>query len=241
MKRRTFINGASAAFFVSAMPGSEVIQKAAAADPAWSDLCQLYGSAIEILPKSESGAPELLNVGFGSTQFFGSNVVGIAHNPTDTPPALVEVVLGEEHGFPDLACAHTVLAPGAHSLVQVSALWESAEMEAVPEMEAVFAPPDEEERIAAIQPLRVAEYSAEGFEVALSVSNETDVDIDEHTVRGILMWFNNDGEPIGDMRFEVAMDIPSGESVEFAEPLSDDFDADAPFLTGFWSDPSLAQ
>ncbi|MCO5225712.1 MAG: hypothetical protein M9953_10255 [Thermomicrobiales bacterium] len=244
MNRRTLLGAIAAA---------PALQNVAAQDtpnpePQWDETSHLYGNAWNTLPKAEEGTIQFLNLNTGFTSKYGTQIMGIIHNATDTARMLADL-LCEDGPIGLIECTQWIIPPGAYALAHGFAQFPLEPGDEIPPIEAFFITPEEAFSpfllFAESVPLRVDAVSfdlnPDGDEpkhpCIATLTNTSEIDPRGQPPMGMVMFVDGDGIPTMTTALSSSDVVRVGETVDADSIIHFDYDPTEPFLIGFHFTP----
>ncbi len=244
MNRRTLLGAIAAA---------PALQNVAAQDTPnpelqWEEISHLYGNAWNTLPKAEEGTIQFLNLNTGFTSKYGTQIMGIIHNATDTARMLADL-LCEDGPIGLIECTQWIIPPGAYALAHGFAQFPLEPGDEIPPIDAFFITPEEAFGpfllFAESVPLRVDAVSFDlnpnGDEpkhpCIATLTNTSEIDPRGQPPMGMVMFVDGDGIPTMTTTLSSSDVVRVGETVDADSIIHFDYDPTEPFLIGFHFTP----
>lgn len=215
MNRRTFLTGVIAS---TATTLAFTSLASALDEPTWDPASQLYGNMFGALGKAEEGKVQFVSRTAHLDTGDSPEIFGVLHNNTDTTQTMLGLadrdVLVD---FSQIDPMQSYIAPGGYGLVKLSYLPEDFSQETLDGLTPATSSQEEAEQLPyadllASIPLTVKSVSFGADTLQIEIENTSDQDLEDFSVGGLVMWFDEPGAPTDGLSFIVEGEVKASSS-----------------------------
>ena len=238
MNRRRFMTVTTGAL-VAAQFTSKVSAQDSLTEPRWDDASQLFGNAFDLLPKAADGACEIVAQARGKFDAISqlTEVYAVIHNNTDGSAVITGFATEDPSLSLTYASVQPIANPGGFVLVELGLFTEIAEDDDLPALTVQSLSPEEAESqgwyMEETLPLKISNFMVDDQNrVSFDVTNESEEDFPEASIDGLVIFFDEDGIPVTNLRIYGSEDLPAGATKNLSAMSFEHVDSSMPFLAG---------